>query len=235
MRVKLAQLSVLFSALGLVLLLSACQPSDTDEKPFNALALEKQPSEEKLDAESADQDIAGVTINKFKPVPDDANFRTVEWIDLLPKDDLDALLNPPDYLNEIQDGSAEDAIDSNLGNEIEEPLDRYQQALISQRIIPEMDGQAIRIPGFIVPLEFDDNHNITLFFLVPFFGACIHLPPPPPNQIIYVEYPEGLQIDSTYIPYWISGEVNTTITENDLATSAYTMKMQYVEDYHVEY
>lgn len=158
-------------------------------------------------------------------------FKTVEWTDLMPKEDLDAILNPPDYLADIEDGSAEDQIDSELGNKITKPDDRYQQALVSTRVVSEMDGQAIRIPGFIVPLEFNENLDVTQFFLVPFFGACIHLPPPPPNQIIFIEYPEGLELKSPYQAFWISGIVKTSLLENEIATSAYSIKIQYVEDY----
>jgi hypothetical protein len=110
--------------------------------------------------------------------------------------------------------------------------DPYQQTLASTRIIPEMDGQAIRIPDFIVPLEFNDKQTITQFYLVPFFGACIHLPPPPPNQIIFVNYPEGLMLqiifvnypeglmlNTLYDPFWISAILKTSLTENAAASA----------------
>jgi hypothetical protein len=74
-----------------------------------------------------------------------------------------------------------------------------------------------------VPLEYNDDQLITEFFLVPYFGACIHVPPPPPNQIIYVKYSEGLLLDALYDPFWIEGQLNTDIVENDLATSAYAL------------
>lgn len=159
-------------------------------------------------------------------------FQTIEWTDLMPKEDLDALLNPPAYLSEIEDGSFEDQINNQIQSSIPAASnDRYQQALVSTRVVPEMDGKPIRIPGFIVPLEFDDNQTITQFFLVPFFGACIHVPPPPPNQIIFVNYPDGLKLDALYNPFWISGVVSTASIENQVATAAYSLKMQYFEEY----
>ena len=109
--------------------------------------------------------------------------------------------------------------------------DRYQQALTSTLVVAEMNDKAIRIPGFIVPIEFDDKQTITQFFLVPFFGACLHLPPPPPNQIILVDYPEGLKIDALYDPFWISGILKTSLIENEIATATYSLKMQYFEEY----
>ncbi|TQV70604.1 DUF3299 domain-containing protein [Exilibacterium tricleocarpae] len=166
-----------------------------------------------------------------KKLPKSA-FKTIEWTDLMPKEDLDALLNPPGYVTDIEDGSVEEQISSQIQNTIAAASDdRYQQALVSTRVVPKMNGQAIRIPGFIVPLEFDDEQTITQFFLVPFFGACIHLPPPPPNQIVFVDYPEGLKLTALYDPFWVSGVVETSLTENDIATAAYSLKMQYFEEY----
>ena len=159
-------------------------------------------------------------------------FKTIEWPDLMPKEDLDVLLNPPDYVAEIEDGSEEDQISNQIKNSITAANDdRYQQALVSTKIKSEMNGQSIRIPGYIVPLEFNDDMVVTEFFLVPFFGACIHVPPPPPNQIIYVRYPKGLKLDALQDPFWISGVLQTSLIENDMATAAYAMDMQNYEVY----
>ena len=159
-------------------------------------------------------------------------YRTAEWIELLPEDDLEALLNPPEYLDEIEENSDEDQISNRLRKDSTDfKQDRYQEALNSSRIVPSMDGVAIRIPGFIVPLEFDDEQNLTQFFLVPWFGACIHLPPPPPNQIILVNSDQGISNESLYTPFWISGILNTSLIENDLATAAYVMEMHAIEVY----
>ena len=161
-----------------------------------------------------------------------AQYNTIEWIDLLPPDDLEALLNPPEYLAEIEDGSPEDSIQSQLRNKVKANADdRYQQALQSEKIVASMDGKKIRIPGFIVPLEFENEEMVIQFFFVPFFGACLHLPPPPPNQIILVDFPEGVPLKSLYTAFWISGELKTSLVEKDIATAAYTMTMDLYEVY----
>jgi len=159
-------------------------------------------------------------------------FKTIEWPDLMPQEDLDAILNPPSYIADIEDGSPEDQISNQIQSSIAAANDdRYQQALVSTRVKAEMNGQAIRIPGFIVPLEFDGEQIITEFFLVPFFGACIHVPPPPPNQIIYVKYPEGFKLEALYQPFWVSGVLKTSLIENDVATAAYGMEVHHLEAY----
>ena len=159
-------------------------------------------------------------------------FKTVDWIELMPQEDFNALLDPPAYLDEIEEGSFEDQISSEVQNAMKAASDDpYQQALVSTRVIEEFDGQAVRIPGYVVPLVFNDRQTITQFFLVPYFGACIHVPPPPPNQIILVNAPQGIQVEVLYDPFWISGVMNTTITKNELATSAYSVEMHHYEAY----
>ena len=159
-------------------------------------------------------------------------YTTIQWIDLLPQEDLDALMNPPEYLDEIEDGSEEDMLSSQFMLAMAQASDdRYMQALTSTRIKPEFDNQNIRIPGFIVPLEFGEQLVVKRFFLVPFFGACIHVPPPPPNQIIYGIFEKGLKLQALHEPVWVTGTLKTSLTENAVATSAYTIKVAEVEIY----
>ena len=162
----------------------------------------------------------------------DFAFKTLDWTDLLPKEDYEALSNPPSYLEEIEDGTEEDQISGQLKGEIGDAEDHpYYRALVSETVVAEMDDQPVRIPGFIVPLEFDDDQTITEFFLVPFFGACIHYPPPPPNQMVYVKAPEGFRLEVLYQPFWISGLLKTSLVVNDIASAAYSMQMQSMEPY----
>ena len=159
-------------------------------------------------------------------------FTTVEWVDLIPPEVLEILLNPPSYIAEIEDGSAEDQITSQMKNTLaEEEEDAYRRALASTDVNPAMDGLKIRIPGFVVPLEFDEDQTISQFFLVPYFGACLHMPPPPPNQIILVDAPEGVQMSALYEPFWLEGEVSTVVSENDMAKSAYAMQLHKLSPY----
>ncbi len=153
-----------------------------------------------------------------------ANYEEIDWVALMPEDDLSALLNRPEFLNDIADGSAADSVDDFASKQLEdEQAQRYQQALVSTRVIEAFDGKAIRIPGFIVPLEQNDEQKATAFFVVPYFGACLHMPPPPPNQILYVEYKEGIAVENLYDPYWFKGTVKIDNHESALGTSAYSL------------
>lgn len=153
-----------------------------------------------------------------------ADYEEIDWVALMPEDDLSALLNRSEFLNDIADGSAADSVDDFASKQLEdEQAQRYQQALVSTRVIEAFDGKAIRIPGFIVPLEQNDEQKATAFFVVPYFGACLHMPPPPPNQILYVEYKEGIAVENLYDPYWFEGTVKIDNHESALGTSAYSL------------
>ena len=70
----------------------------------------------------------------------------------------------------------------------------------------ELIGKSIKIPGFAVPLEGDDGFEyIDEFLLVPYFGACIHVPPPPPNQVIPVILDEPVHFEVISFAIWITG------------------------------
>ena len=92
----------------------------------------------------------------------DVSYNTIEWTDLMPASDLEALMNPPEFLDSIVDGSAEDQIDSQIQTTLEQaPATDYERALVSADVVPEFDSSNIRLPGFVVPLEFDENSIVT--------------------------------------------------------------------------
>jgi hypothetical protein len=106
------------------------------------------------------------------------------------------------------------------------PLDHnnsMQQQSLDAPVVPELNGKLVKIPGFVVPLE-GDNQKITEFLLVPYFGACIHVPPPPPNQIVYVKFSEAVPIDNIYDAVWITGTLTTTTWEGELALVGYSLE-----------
>ena len=84
-------------------------------------------------------------------------------------------------------------------------------------IVEELNGQWVRIPGYLLPLEMTDT-KVKEFLLVPYIGACIHVPPPPPNQIVHVKIvqKEGYRIKTMYEPVWVSGEISVKSMVKDL-------------------
>ena len=92
-------------------------------------------------------------------------------------------------------------------------------------LVTELDGSFVKIPGFIVPLE-GDAENLTEFLLVPYFGACIHVPPPPSNQIVYVKFSEPVPIDNLYDAVWVTGRLSTEGWKGDIASVGYRLSGQ---------
>lgn len=168
---------------------------------------------------------------KNKPV----TYQEIEWDELIPKTDLDALLAPPEYIADIEDGSIEDQMLNNNQSAMyaeQRAENNYERALVSTNIIEAMDGKHIEIPGFIVPVEFDGAQIVTSFFLVPYFGACLHMPPPPPNQIIYIEIEDGFLLEELYDPVVVSGKLSVALFEDQIATSAYSMTLDKIRMYY---
>jgi hypothetical protein len=95
----------------------------------------------------------------------------------------------------------------------------------------KLDAQQVKIPGFIVPLDIGKDGLVSEFFLVPYFGACIHVPPPPPNQIVYVRMKKGIALDSIYEAYWITGRMKISNKTTRLGAAAYQLDGTRVEVY----
>ena len=74
---------------------------------------------------------------------------------------------------------------------------------------PAIDGKIIRIPGYVLPLEFSGT-KVTEFLLVPWVGACIHTPPPEPNQIVYVKPDKAFDIRRMFDAVWVTGRIAAT-------------------------
>jgi hypothetical protein len=150
----------------------------------------------------------------------DEKIEQIEWEQLMPADySLDGLF----------DGSDLGALDD-LDPKTALLMDELQQALQSAPVVPEMNGKMVRIPGFVVPVEGEDQ-KIYKFFLVPYFGACIHVPPPPSNQIIYAHYEPGVKVESLYDAIWITGKLKTETFSHELASSGYTIEVFRIEPY----
>ena len=90
-------------------------------------------------------------------------------------------------------------------------------------VVQTLDGKLVKIPGFVVPLE-GDNETTSEFLLVPYFGACIHVPPPPANQIVYVKFSTAMPIDNLFDAVWVTGTLTTKGWEGDLATVGYSLE-----------
>ncbi len=81
------------------------------------------------------------------------------------------------------------------------------------------------LPGYVVPLDYDGQTRLSEFLLVPYFGACIHTPPPPANQIVMAELERAVEIRDTYEPVQLRGILRTEGASTALAETGYRMEV----------
>lgn len=146
----------------------------------------------------------------------------IEWEQLMPAD------FSFDDLFDVEKLAAIDDFDP----QAEQILDEMMAAMQSAPVVPEMDGKMIKLPGYVVPIE-AEGLNVTEFFLVPYFGACIHTPPPPSNQIVYVRFEPGTKIENLFDAIWVTGKLSTESKSHELATSGYIMEAFQIAPYEL--
>jgi uncharacterized protein len=95
---------------------------------------------------------------------------------------------------------------------------------------PKMDGAQVRLPGYVVPLE-ELKGELKEFLLVPYFGACVHSPPPPSNQIVHVIASPPLKGVRTMDAVWVVGTLTVQRTDSAMGVSSYQIKASAVEPY----
>jgi len=124
------------------------------------------------------------------------------------------------------------------GVDIVKLMAKYKE--IRTSVVEALNGQQVRIPGYFLPLELSDT-KVTEFLLVPYIGACIHVPPPPPNQIVHVRtlQKKGFSSKNLYEPVWVTGVITAKSMVKDLYLSdgstgvniGYTMQAKRIEPY----
>jgi hypothetical protein len=144
------------------------------------------------------------------PATDAQGYVELDWLRMIPPSELDALKN---------------------GSEVVHSGNRRMRQVGSYTIMPAVLGHKIKLPGYVVPMETDDRGRMTEFFFVPFFGACIHVPAPPPNQIIYARLAKAVKTPEIWEPYWLKGELTDEKVNSSVAGSAYTMNTAVLEPY----
>lgn len=143
----------------------------------------------------------------------------LDWLELMPAEDLKALEEMPDI--EHAGTELQRSFDTPGGLRQQEGL---PEVMYSRSSVAALNGREVRIGGYPVPLEADARGRSTEFFLVPYPGACIHVPPPPPNQIVLVRHPHGVTIEDIYQPLWVSGRLQVEEVSNALAEAVYSLQ-----------
>lgn len=149
-----------------------------------------------------------------EPVPksktDAEGYTEVDWTELMPHDELDRLRRAV-------------AVD----HRGEKPMAQFG----SFHTVTTYTDKKIRLPGYVVPVTIDADQRMTEFLFVPYFGACIHVPPPPPNQLVFVHLAQPVKAPDPWDPQWLRGELKTVRFDGDVASAAYTMAAATMKPY----
>ncbi|NKC13986.1 MAG: DUF3299 domain-containing protein [Gammaproteobacteria bacterium] len=148
--------------------------------------------------------------------------RELQWDELMPPNwdpfaHLEVLL---DKAGDLEDGSAQ----------AEQLMREIMQAGANAPVVGELDGQRVRLPGFVVPLDFSDT-QVSEFLLVPYFGACIHTPPPPANQIVYVKLGRSHPLNDIFEAVWVTGDLTVKPFYNEVGDAGYTLHATEIKPY----
>ena len=111
-----------------------------------------------------------------------------------------------------------------------ELMARMRKAWDSAPVNPALVGQVVRIPGYVVPLE-EGKAGMTEFLLVPYFGACVHSPPPPSNQIIHVLPRSPAKDLRSMDTVWVTGALTTLQTDSYMGTASWRLTASSVTPY----
>lgn len=157
----------------------------------------------------------------IKPAsPLEVSYREIGWYDLTPKE-----WDPTKRFRELKLDAMKDS----------DP--RTNRVLLDMRAtwdnaptVGALDGEAVKLAGYLVPLE-ADKAEIKEFLLVPYFGACVHSPPPPANQIVHVIAGRPARGLRTMDTVWVSGRMKTSRQDSIMGVSGYSIAAERIERY----
>ena len=150
-----------------------------------------------------------------KPKPKTNELQEIDWRDLLPENDRKKY-NP----------NAPAPVHGPLGEGGPPAVQ-----VVTTSVNPELDQALVKLPGFIVPIGEAKNGVVREFYLVPYIGEDIHVPPPPSNQMVYVRSTAGVATEAVHEAYWVTGKMHVETRTTPLGTSAYSLVANKVEQY----
>lgn len=141
-----------------------------------------------------------------------APFREITWDDLIPP-------GVP-YSEIIGEG------------EVDEQNDTWNPIFDENatKLNTALDGVSVKLPGYIIPLD-TGAEGVTSFVLVPYVGACIHVPPPPPNQLVFVTTATPWPSDNLWDAIWVYGRLSAGLQSTEIAEIGYQIAAENIEIY----
>jgi len=156
------------------------------------------------------------------------NLTEISWGDLIPADFVQPE-NPyqtmsQEEIDKLMDGSEESNAE----------IARIEKEFNHAPVVPELSGKRVKIPAYVTPLEFDGQSELSEFLLVPYVGACMHTPPPPANQVVHAQSPDGITSPGMYEAVWAVGTIKAETVKSNLAEAGYLMEIEKIFPYTEE-
>lgn len=142
------------------------------------------------------------------------DYIDLDWDDLLPKDQTTI----PNALRNILPH--------------DESIAQTSQQPVSSGVRTDWNGQIVRLPGFIVPIDFEGS-AVSAFLLVPFVGACVHVPPPPANQLVFVTTSKPYESKGLFEPVNVIGMFGVSSLRTHIADVGYALSADEIVPYRV--
>ena len=191
------------------------------KKIIGALLLAALATAPGASAQTAGGDYAvGEKVRPEKANPPPPGVRDLQWEELVPQD-----WNPRKLLDDAGFDELGDADPRAMAL-----LDELRAEWDKAPVVAALAGSSVRLPGFVVTLEADEQ-SVSEFLLVPYFGACIHVPPPPSNQVVHVVPAEPVSEELAIYPVWVVGKLQTVQGDSALGASGYRIDDARVEAY----
>lgn len=151
-------------------------------------------------------------------------LRVLEWADLVPEHIASQRLLE-DLAADAEMGFSLDTEEDRLGMS-----EREAASDIKSTLVYDLEDTRVKLPGYAIPISLE-GAGTTEFLLAPYIGACIHVPPPPPNQIVFVRLEKPYEFDGLFDPIWVTGQMFTTAMRSELADIGYRIDAEEIEDY----
>ena len=153
---------------------------------------------------------------------------TLTWEDLIPESAK--IKNPMDELTKEEYYAL---TDDEYQSIMEDYQAKLEHSIATASIVSELNGKVVTLSGYAVPLDFEAE-KVHEFLLVPYFGACIHVPPPPLNQTVFVRVENGTDLNGLWDAISVTGEMETTHISTDLAHAGYQIQADEIKSYSGE-
>lgn len=159
---------------------------------------------------------------------DTGSVTEIEWGDLIPAD----FVQPPNPFETMTREEIDKLLDGS--EESNQRIAEFEEIMAYAPTNDELDQKRIKMPGYVVPLDFDGQTTLEEFLLVPYYGACIHTPPPPANQVVHTMASEAVEVDDPYRPVWVIGTLHIDTVTSDLAEAGYRLELDRIEPYELD-